>query len=446
MALMSDFSGWNEVSKTIYPLFDKAATLPANSPLRAQIARIAAAHLDPKSRSLAALQLVEGDIRYLAVLLNAGGYTPATADLTWSRRFGDCKGKTVMLLALLRGLGVDAVPALVNTTGGDGLDRFPPMMDVFDHVILKVTIGGATYWLDGARQGDEDLDILPVPNYHFDLPLTLAGAALEPLVPRDPVLPTLETHLQVDLSAGLDKPAKLRRELIFRGDVALGLKLGLNAATVVDRERALRRMLADEDWMKPDKLDFTYEPKTMTFTGMLEGQGSPPFTTPDGGGPGLRDWEPAPAFVKVTSDLRRTSDYHRDAPYLVEYPGLSRDVVEITLPNRGNGFAVTNAGAVNREAAGVVYSRAATINDGRFVEVISRRATKPTFPASEAASAETALKNLGNYEVSLRYEPKAAPVAANSPSTAGGPDEDPEERARAAFSRQGLRLRGRRIQ
>jgi tetratricopeptide (TPR) repeat protein len=433
VAMLSDFSSWDEVSRSLYPLFDKAAALTPGSPLKAEIARISAAHPDSKGRTLAALELVESDIRYLAVMINAGGYTPAAADLTWSRRFGDCKGKTVLLLALLRGLGIEAVPALVQTTGGDGLDRFPATLDIFDHVILEVSLNGSTYWLDGTRQGDEDLDVIPIPNYHFALPLTPTGSTLERLKPKDPALPTSETRLIVDLSAGIDSPAKLHREVIYRGDAALGLKLHLKAASSTDRERALRDMLADEDWMKPDKLDFTYDPKTMTFTGTLDGKGTPPFTTPDGNAASLRDWEPAPALVRVSTDLRRTSDYHRDAPYAVDYPNFSRDVVEITLPDGGKGFTLTNNGPVNREAGGVSYSRAASLKGGRFVEIISRRALNSTFPASEAETVQANLKNLNNYEVSLRYDPRPQTAAASSPASAARADTDPEARAQDAY-------------
>ncbi len=433
LAMLSDFSSWEEVSRSLYPLFDKATGLAPGSPLHAEIARIAAAHGDAKSRTLAALELVESDVRYLAVLINAGGYTPAAADLTWSRRFGDCKGKTVLLWTLLRGLGVEAVPALVQTAEGDGLDRFPATIDIFDHVILKVNLDGATYWLDGTRQGDEALDVIPIPNYHFALLLTPSGSPLERLKPKDPVLPTAESRLVVDLGRGMNTPATIRREVVFRGDIALALKLGLNAANATDRNRELRDMLADEDWMKPDKLDFHYDPKTMTFTATLDGKGEPPFTRPDDEATSRRDWEPAPAFVRVSTDLLRKSDYHRDAPYAVDYPSFTRDVVEVALPDEGKGFSLNNGGTTQREAGGIAYSRAATLNGARFAEIISRRAMSPTFPASRAETAQSELRNLANYEVSLRYAAPEAQKAA-APVVTTITVNDPEARAAAAYA------------
>jgi transglutaminase-like putative cysteine protease len=101
-----------------------------------------------------ALRLVQDQIRYVFLGMNLGGYTPASAETTWARRFGDCKGKTALLVALLRELGIDAEPALVSTTAGDGLDQRLPTLQLFDHVIVRARIDKTIYWLDGARQGD----------------------------------------------------------------------------------------------------------------------------------------------------------------------------------------------------------------------------------------------------------------------------------------------------
>lgn len=57
-------------------------------------------------RSQMALSLVEDRIRYVYVGLDGGNYRPANADETWEQKFGDCKAKTALLLAILRGLNI----------------------------------------------------------------------------------------------------------------------------------------------------------------------------------------------------------------------------------------------------------------------------------------------------------------------------------------------------
>ena len=73
------------------------------------------------------------------------------ADETWTRRFGDCKGKTVLLIALLNELGIEAEPVLVSTVLGDGLDQRLPLLNNFDHVIVRAHVGTQWYWLSRTR-------------------------------------------------------------------------------------------------------------------------------------------------------------------------------------------------------------------------------------------------------------------------------------------------------
>ncbi len=276
---VSDFKDWRDVSATSYPLYDKAAQLSATSPLQAEVSRIRAASPDLKMRALLALKLVESQTRYLFVGLDAGGLTPAPADLTWTRRFGDCKGKTVLLLALLRGLGVEAEPVLVNTVAGEAVDRELPTLS-FDHVLIRARIGGRSYWLDGTRIGDENLDVIPTPNYHWVLPLRPDGAGLEPVAPEPPTLPYVDTLVKVDARAGIDRPARVHEEVVMRSEAALAFSFAMRQLSQVDGDRVLRQALTSErSWVQPDKVGFSYDPQTMQATLMLDGSGVLPFSS-----------------------------------------------------------------------------------------------------------------------------------------------------------------------
>ncbi len=133
----TSFQDWTEISKLMAPLYLKASRLAPDSPIKAEAAAIAARVKDPKARTFAALQLVEDKTRYFFIGMGEGGYLPANAEDTWARRFGDCKAKTALLLALLGELGVEAEPVLVNLGAGDGLDELPPTLAAFNHVIVR---------------------------------------------------------------------------------------------------------------------------------------------------------------------------------------------------------------------------------------------------------------------------------------------------------------------
>jgi hypothetical protein len=58
----------------------------------------------------------------------------------------------MLLVAILRGLGVDAQPALTDTTERRALDRWLPSARAFNHAIVRMRLGERTYWLDPTRR------------------------------------------------------------------------------------------------------------------------------------------------------------------------------------------------------------------------------------------------------------------------------------------------------
>lgn len=237
---VSDYASWSELSNLMAPLYAKAATLPAQSPLAAELKRIRGLSNDPKVRVEAALALVQDHIRYVALAMGTGGLVPADAAETWARRFGDCKGKTALLLALLHAMDIEAEPVLVSTAFGDGLDARLPMVGLFNHVLVRATVNGHIYWLDGTRTGDTRLDGLAVPAFGWGLPVRAGASTLVRMLPPPLRVPTQTVTIRMDATAGLTVPAPTRIEMLTRGDEALGFNMGLANLTPDARDRALR--------------------------------------------------------------------------------------------------------------------------------------------------------------------------------------------------------------
>lgn len=202
----TSYADWPTFSRSLSPLYEKAARLSADSPIKVEIARIAAASPDPTTRVEAALRLVEEQVRYVYVGMDGANLTPADADLTWQRRFGDCKGKTVLLLALLRGLGITAEPLLIQSKGGDGLSDRLPNPALFDHVVVRAKVGDKAVLLDGTRLGDRSLAQLILPPWRQGLPITPEGADIATLGTPPPVMPRSIALLDIDASAGIKCP------------------------------------------------------------------------------------------------------------------------------------------------------------------------------------------------------------------------------------------------
>jgi len=267
---VTDFASWSDLSALFVPLFDKASRFAADSPLQAEIARIKAASADPAKRAQLALELVQGKIRYVNLALDTGGLVPASADLTWQRRFGDCKAKTALLIRLLRALDVAAQPVLVSSNG-DGLNERLPMVALFDHVLVKATIGGRPFWLDGTRTGDGRLDLIQVPAFRWGLPI-VRNADLERIMPDPLTKPTLETIIHTDASAGVDKPVPTKLEFIFRGDGAIAQNLLMSSLDPSLRDAAQREQLKSElDRFDIDKVEASFDPDALVYR--LRGEG-----------------------------------------------------------------------------------------------------------------------------------------------------------------------------
>lgn len=398
---ISEFQSWTEISNLLAPLYAKASTLAADSPLRAETAKIRAASTDPKVRAAAALKLVQDKVRYLALVMTDGGLTPIDADTTWTRRFGDCKAKTALLIALLRDLGVEAEPAAVNAAAGDGLDARLPGMSAFDHVLVRAVIGGQVYWLDGTRTGDGGLDSLRVPAFHWALPIRSTNATLEALVIPPLERPDADVLLKVDASGGIDAPAPAHGEMLLRGDGARVVSLGVAVVPAADRDAFLKTMWETAyPWITVKTVSLSVLADTGEVRMAMDGAAKLRWTGANAGGP---RW-----FVVTGSTLGWKADYkrepgpHADAPFAVAgYPSSNAFKFVMALPRNGDGFSTVGPD-IDTKVAGRAFHRRSRVEGGMATIEVSSRTLTPEFPASEAEAANRALAEMAKVRVGIR--------------------------------------------
>lgn len=397
---ISQVGDWPDVSSLMAPYYDKSAVLKPDSLLRPEIAKIKAASSDPKVQAAAALRLVQDQVRYLFLGMNNGGYIPAPADVSWSRRFGDCKGKTVLLLAMLRELGIQAEPALVDTEFGEEVDTRPAMVGAFDHVIVRATIDGKVYWMDGTRPADRSLDNLLVPDFHWALPLRAAGATLEKLVVPPFDKPEELRQLRLDASAGLDVPAPAHVDLILRGEAGIRERLKFVDMSKAETEKSLREYWTKEyDWIDIKQVDLAYDEVTgeehfsMDGSAKMEWRGK---RNSNG-----RRYETDGGILGWKADYDRESGPNQDVPYAVSYPDFTKVMETIILPNGGKGFTI-DGDDVDKTIAARQFNRTSKIENGVFTMEASTRAIAPEFAAAEAPAAKKDLLELSKTVVHVR--------------------------------------------
>jgi tetratricopeptide (TPR) repeat protein len=422
----SDYASWGDIAATFAPLYDAARELKPGSPLSAEIARIRATSADPVARTEAALALVQDKLRYIYLGLNDGHLKPMDADASWERRFGDCKAKTVLLLALLDGLGIPAEPALVNTRGGDGLDERLPAVDLFDHVIVRATIADKVYWLDGTRSGDRSLARLRIPPFHWALPLRSTGATLEPLVVPPLALPDETTDVHIDASAGLGQQAKALVEVVYAGDAAIATRFQLANLQPADLDRELREYWKGRyDFITPTTVSARFDEASATEHLLLDGlakldwnvETPPPYYEVDGATLG---WRP---------DFAREPGPHRDAPFAMAYPSYNVRHETILLPNGGKGFWIESKD-VDQTLAGFQFHRKTALLGNKLTMEASSRSIVPEISAAEANRSTDALRELSKRGAYLRLPDElVATLASRTPVLAANGASDLQKSA-----------------
>lgn len=350
--------------------------------------------------------------------MGQGGYVPAPAATSWSRRFGDCKGKTALLLGILHSLGIEAEPVLVQAKAGDMVADRLPMISIFNHVLVRAHISGKDYWLDGTRTGDTDLDSIQVPDFGWGLPL-VKHAQLVKMVPAALTVPSLERHLAIDASSGVFAPAAITIDEIYRGDEAVGLNPLYAALTPDQRDQ----QLADE--AKGFFDGFSLSGSSVQFDAAkrelhISIKGSAKLNWKDG-------WFYVPtSSIGFDPDFDRPAGPLHDVPVAVSHPRYTKDEATIRLPS---GFAAQQKldPAVHESLAGVEYERSETVTGDTLSVDSSERSIEPEVPYEEALAAAPRLRALDKDDVYLRkiagYRVTDKDLAALANSTPGSADE-----------------------
>ncbi len=131
-----------------------------------------------EDRVLSALHFVQDDVRYFGIEIGASATRPCPASETFERRFGDCKDKTFLFVTILRALGVEAYPVLVNTSARHQLDEWLPTANAFDHAIAYIRFEGRSYWLDSTVHQSGTFDNYRPPPFERGLVIAPATKGL----------------------------------------------------------------------------------------------------------------------------------------------------------------------------------------------------------------------------------------------------------------------------
>jgi hypothetical protein len=398
----SDFADWAAMSRHFAPLFAKAATLATDSMIRREASRIAAAQERPLERASSALKLVQQNVRYIYVGLNGGNLIPASADETWQRRYGDCKGKTALLLALLAELKIDAEPVLVNSSGADdGFDQRLPIPKLFDHVLVRAHIDGLEYWLDGTLPSVASPSARPVFPVAWILPLTARGTQIEKLEWHPAKTPDEINLFEIDARAGFDQPARIVSTAIVRGVTGLQQEMRFSSVTSGQLLDVVRQREIGDTWQTIDDVKWRYDEKAQASILTVSGTGKVNWEDYGIGGKSLA--LPGGGFNPPERRVR-AADKNQNAPFYAK-PEYSCYVTTVRLPSSTQAQQWSSKPSFDMRIFGRNYYRAWELRDGAIRMVRGSRTEQPEIDAASAQRDDERIAAFDNSMGWISFDP-----------------------------------------
>jgi len=206
---ISEYANWAELDQWAQRLFASEAQSAGVAEKAAELKASVGASGTPEQQVAAALRFVQDEVRYFSASLGESSHRPKPAARTLAERLGDCKDKTLLLNTLLTAMGFDARPALISMVRNRGIGNYLPSHDQFDHVISRVKIGDAVYFLDPTMNGQGySLETRGYYRYGAALVVGLGEGGPQPVVPPDFAKDALSFRQDWNFT-DLSKPARL---------------------------------------------------------------------------------------------------------------------------------------------------------------------------------------------------------------------------------------------
>ncbi|MDJ0277880.1 tetratricopeptide repeat protein [Sphingomonas sp. 2R-10] len=358
---VASFADWADVSKTFEPLYRTDGLIAAGSPLAGEVTAIVKAEPTPIGRAQRALEVVQDKIRYLAVGMDGGNYVPQTPARTWEVRYGDCKAKTVMLLAMLRTMGIEAEPVIASVGLGDFVPERLPSAAAFNHVFVRATIGGETLWLDGTGSNARIADIRDTPGVGYVLPLRAAGAQPMKIETHAAARPMVELTIDADESGAVDLPSAVSVTMVTHGAMAAQLRAAKSQVGPKEQRELISTVLQGTIG-EGQFADGSITPDAATGDVTIRARGVVNTSW------SVEDRRRKRSLGGALDDMDFSPDRSRpdwkDIPVAAPPPMAMVRHVRVTLPDGGRGFTLDGTPDADQTLAGIKVRRTTRLVGG----------------------------------------------------------------------------------
>ncbi|MGZ4814533.1 MAG: DUF3857 domain-containing protein, partial [Terriglobales bacterium] len=145
---ISTFADWSQLGRWYAQMIAPQFTLDSN--LREALARITNGARTELEKIGAIHEFVVRNTHYVAMEFGIYSYKPYPVSQVYARRFGDCKDKASLMIALMRAAGIDADLALVRTRKLGDVSEHATNISVFNHAVAYIP--KYDLWLDGTAE------------------------------------------------------------------------------------------------------------------------------------------------------------------------------------------------------------------------------------------------------------------------------------------------------
>ena len=318
--MVSSFSSWEEFSQWWRGLTQGQPE--PNPAISGKVRELTEGRETQKDKAKAIYQWVASKIRYVGLEFGIAGFKPHSAEEVFNNKYGDCKDKATLLLAMYKAAGIPAYYALIGTREIGKLEKDIPMSQ-FNHAIVLAEIEGNLVWMDPTAETASYGDIPGADQEKLALVFFPEAAQFSRVPLQEPDKNRMETAMRIDINP--DASIDVELELLASGASAMGLRT-LKYVKPAQRQQIVENWIDSmapgaklksyhfsdlEDLSVPVKLTATYSaPDYLKKTGDVW-----LFTTPG-----------------VEIDVEIVGKEKRTYPIVFSTSSLSVDKAEIHLP------------------------------------------------------------------------------------------------------------------
>jgi transglutaminase-like putative cysteine protease len=387
--------------------------LAAISPeIRTMVTNLVAGASGRDEQIRAIFKFVSQDIRYMGITTEnvAPGYEPHDVCMTFSNRYGVCRDKAALLVAMLRLAGFEAYPVLIMV--GAKLDPECPV-PYFNHAIVGVAQPGGGYQLmDPTNENTRDL----FPAYLCNRSYLVAHPTGDVL--RVSEVPPAEQQLVRIRSRGtLDENGTLALDIAIAFDGINDTAYRGHFLRLKPEERrrffegVLKTRLAGAEItafrLLPEQLQNTAEPLSATLTCRVKNY---PVTSTDLTLLNLPWLGTSLGYVNML--LNTASLEKRSYPYVTELACGVDETIEIACARGALGAPRQLPPATHIQRAGVSFLLTTTMTNQTLAGRLRFLLAQPEFTPAEYADLKRSLRDI---EFAARHAPLFAAAGSTEP-------------------------------